>query len=157
MPLEEAFLADCPYGPGGVIFDEILEVDREAGRLVASMPSHADLPIINTQRVHPERHPQHISGGLMVHVTGTLGFAHAYYVLDLRHADGWIGYGGRIYDGWFASMGEMGPRLRLEIQSKKVRRLGDKLFARYDLLFTQEDRIVYKGDHSAMFLRIGAD
>jgi len=27
----------------------------------------------------------------MVHVTGMLGFAHAYFVLGLRHADGWIG------------------------------------------------------------------
>ena len=29
----------------------------------------------------------------MVHLTGMLGFMHAYYVLGLRHADGWIGYG----------------------------------------------------------------
>ena len=154
MPLDPEFAADCPYGPPGIVLDEIIEIDRDKSRLVATMPASPELPITNAQRAHPVRHPQHVSGGLMVHVTGILGFAHAYYVLDLRHADGWIGYGGRIYDGRFASLATMGPPLRLEITAKKIRRLNDKVFGRYDLLFTQEDRVVYKGDQSAMWLRV---
>jgi hypothetical protein len=32
-----------------------------------------------------------VSGGLILHLTGIAGIAHAYYVLGLRHRDGWIG------------------------------------------------------------------
>ena len=75
--LDEAFVADCPYAPEAILFDEILETDAAAGLVVARMPTHAQLPFTGLQRVHPERHPQHVSGAVMVHVTGMLGFAHA--------------------------------------------------------------------------------
>ena len=86
--LDPRFVADCPYAAEAILFDEITELDREAGRLVARMPTHDRLPLTNLQRADPVRHPRHVSGALMVHLTGMLGFAHAYFVLDLRHADG---------------------------------------------------------------------
>ena len=88
MPLDPAFVDDCPYGPGGLLLDELLEVDRDRSRVVVRMPTHAELPLTREQRAHPLYHPRHVSGGLMVHMTGMVGFVHAYYVLDLRHADG---------------------------------------------------------------------
>ncbi|MBK6575131.1 MAG: hypothetical protein IPG17_02805 [Sandaracinaceae bacterium] len=81
MALDPAFVADCPYGPGGLLLDDILSIDRDAGRVVARMPAHAELPLTREQRAHPVRHPQHVSGGLMVHMTGMMGFVHAYHVL----------------------------------------------------------------------------
>ena len=95
MPIDQAFIDDCPYGPGGMLLDAILVVDRDKSLVRVRMPTHDDLPLTREQRVHPLKHPRHVSGGLMVHMTGMAGFAHAYYVLDLRHSDGWIGYGGR--------------------------------------------------------------
>ncbi len=68
------------YGPGGLLIDEVLEVDRELSRVRVRMPTHADLPITREQRAHPIRHPRHVSGGLMVHMTGVAGLVHAYYV-----------------------------------------------------------------------------
>ncbi|HZU81894.1 MAG TPA: hypothetical protein VE987_03210, partial [Polyangiaceae bacterium] len=97
MPLDPAFVDDCPYGPDGLLLDEVLRIDRDAGLVVARMPTHDDLPLTRTQRAHPVRHPRHVSGGLMVHVTGIMGFLHAYYVLGLRHESGWVGYGARIH------------------------------------------------------------
>jgi hypothetical protein len=88
--LDEGFVADCPYAPEAILFEEIVEIDREAGRLVARMPTHDRLPFTALQRAHPRRHPPHVSGAVMIHLTGMLGFAHAYCVLGLRHADGWI-------------------------------------------------------------------
>ena len=81
--LDEAFVADCPYVPEALLFDEILQLDREAGRVVARMPTHDRLPFTALQRAHPERHPRHVSGAVMVHVTAMLGLAHAY----LSHRD----------------------------------------------------------------------
>ncbi len=45
MALDPAFVADCPYGPGGLLLDDILPIDRDAGRVVARMPAHAEPPL----------------------------------------------------------------------------------------------------------------
>lgn len=154
MALDPEFVADCPYGPGGIIIDDIVEIDAKSGLVRATMPCHPDLPITRAQRVHPVKHPQHVSGGLMIHVTGVLGFVHAYYVLGLRHADGWIGYGGRIYNARFHSLAKMGPALDLEGQATKVRRMSEQVFVRYEFRFMQEGQLVYEGDQGAMWTKV---
>jgi len=51
--LDEGFVADCPYAPEAILFDEILETDAAAGLVVARMPTHAQLPFTVSQRAHP--------------------------------------------------------------------------------------------------------
>jgi len=157
MPIDPAIVADCPYHPGGFLIDEILEVDHDASRVVCRMPTHADLPITREQRAHPLRHPSHVSGGLMVHMTGMVAFVHFYVVLGLRHADGWVGYGGRIYRANFAGLASPGEPLALSCEMKTKRRLGDKMVARYDFRFTQNERLIYEGDQVAMWLKVAPD
>ena len=129
MALSPDFVADSPYGPGGLLLDDVLLVDPDASRIVVRMPTHDELPITREQRAHPTRHPRHVSGGLMVHMTGMVAFAHAYYLLGMRHADGWIGYGGRIYDA-------------------------SRCFIRYDFTFRQGETLVYSSDQSAMWMKV---
>jgi hypothetical protein len=152
--LDPAFVADCPYGPGGLLIDAVLSVDREAGRVRARMPTHDGLPLTREQRVHPVRHPRHVSGGLMVHMTGMVGFVHAYYVYDLRHADGWIGYGGRIHQAKFRALAAPGEPLELECTATRARRGASRVVARYDFRFTQAGRLIYEGDQTAMWLKV---
>src|SRR5512136_2603023 len=109
MPLDPDFLADSPYGPGGLLLEEIVEVDRARGLVVARMPTSESLPLTREQRTHPVHHPPHLNGGLLVHMTGMLGFAHAWYVLGLRHREGWIGYGARIHSARFHDLARTGP------------------------------------------------
>jgi len=154
MALDPAFVADCPYGPGGLLLDDIVRVDREASVVVATMPTRADLPLTREQRNHPERHPQHVAGGLMIHATGMLGFAHGYFVLDLRHADGWTGYGTNIHEGRFRRMGRIGPPMDLTCTATSVRRIRGAIVARYLFRFEQEGELVYTGDHTALFSRV---
>ena len=154
MPLDPAFVADCPYGPGGLLLDDIVRVDREASTVVATMSTHAELPLTREQRAHPERHPQHVSGALMNHATGMLGFAHAYYVLDLRHAEGWVGYGTHIHDGRFRRMGRIGPPMSLTCTATSVRKIRGAIVARYQFRFAQDGDLVYEGDHTAMFTNV---
>ena len=156
MALDPAFVADCPYGPAAICIDEVVEVDKEVGIIRARMLTRPDLPLTRDQRVHPVRHPRHVSGGFMVHLTGMLGFMHTYYVLGLRHADGWIGYGGRIYDARFAALAKIGPPLDLELRATKVRQRKNQVFARYTFRFTQQDTLIYQGDQAAMWMRVTA-
>ena len=154
MPLDPAFVADCPYGPGGLLLDEVLRVDREASLVVARMPTHDDLPLTREQRAHPVRHPRHVSGGLMVHMTGMAGFVHAYYVLDLRHADGWIGWGARIHGARFKALARPGPPIEIACRATQVRQSKASVLARYELTFTQEGTLVYEGDQTALWQRV---
>jgi len=156
VPLDAAFVADCPYGPDALLLDEILEIDAEKGRVVCSMPVHDDLPLTRHQRVHPVRHPRHVNGGLMLHMTGMLGFVHAYYVLGLRHADGWIGYGAKIHGARFHELAVPGAgNLRLEGWTTLVRKSGKRVLGRYQFAFRQGDKLVYEGDQTAMWLKVG--
>lgn len=154
--LDPAFAADCPYGPEAQLLDEIVEIDREEGLIVATMPAWDDLPLTSGQRAHPVRHPRHVSGALMVHATAILGFAHAYYVLGLRHADGWIGYGTHIHRARWPKMARTGPPLRLELKPLRVRRVQRTVFVRYAFRFTQVDDLVYESEQSAIWTRPGA-
>ena len=151
--LDPDFVADCPYAPEAILFDEILELDREAGRLVARMPTHDRLPLTDLQRAHPVRHPRHVSGALMVHVTAMLGFAHAYFVLGLRHAEGWIGYGTNIDAARYRTLATIGPPLILECRATRVRRIRGSVQVRYSFRFEQEGALVYESEQGAVWHR----
>ncbi len=155
MPLDPDFVADCPYGPGGLLLDEILEIDAARSLVRARMPTHAELPLTREQRVHEVRHPRHVSGGLMVHMTGMMGFAHAYYVLGLKHADGWIGYGAKINAARFKTLAKPGDPLLLECRATQVRKMSASVFARYEFRFLQNDALVYEGDQTAIWSKVG--
>src|SRR5436309_11010941 len=114
MALDAEFIADCPYTAEALLIDEVLEVNREQSMVRVRMPVHEELPLTREQRTHPVRHPRHVAGGLMVHMTGMVGFVHAYYVLDLRHRDGWIGYGVRIHHARFHALADMSAPLELK-------------------------------------------
>jgi len=154
MSLDPEFVEDCFYLPEGLLIDEVVEVDREASRVVVRMPTHDDLPLTRTQRVHPVLHPRHVSGGLMIHMTGVAGMAHAYYVLGLRHRDGWVGYGGAIHKGRFKNLAPPGEPILIECTATRVRQRERSVVARYDLRFTQGGKEVYVGDQTAMWMKV---
>lgn len=154
QPLDPAFIADCPYGPGGLLLDAILEIDKEKHLVRARMPTHDDLPLTREQRVHPVRHPRHVSGGLMVHMTGMVAFVHSYYVLGLRHSEGWIGYGAKIYSARFKALAAPGEPLVLECIASQIRKMPKSVFARYAFRFTQGETLVYEGEQSALWTKV---
>jgi hypothetical protein len=154
MPLDPEFVADCPYAPQGFLIDEILEIDALNDFVKARVPTSEDLPITREQRVHPERHPRHVSGGLLVHLTGMLGFVHAYYVLGLKHKEGWIGYGGHIHHARFHALASIGPPLILTATMTQSRRRERTLVAKYSFRFLQSETLVYSGEQSAMWMKV---
>jgi len=156
MPLPADFVADAPYGPDALLIDDLLEVDRGGSRVVARMPTHEALPLTRDQRAHAQRHPRHVSGGLMIHATGMMGFVHGYFILDLRHADGWIGYGTHIHEGRFRRMGEIGAPMELACQATRIRRIAGSIVGRYRFVFTQGGDVIYEGDQTALWTRVAA-
>jgi hypothetical protein len=151
MPLDPDFVADCFYGPDALLIDDILEVDRERGLVRARMPTPPSLPLTRDQRGDPTRHPPHVAGALLVHATGILGFVHAYYILGLRHADGWTGFGTHIHSARFRALCVLGAPVVAECRQLQIRRLAGNLFARYRFEFRQEETLVYESEQSAVW------
>lgn len=151
--LDPAFVADCPYGEGGLLLDDVVELDASASRVVVRMPTHDALPLTQAQRAHPIRHPRHVSGGLMLHMTGMAAFAHAWHLMGLRHSEGWVGYGVRIHSARFHKLAPPGVPLLIECTMLRCRRREKQMLSRYRFLFTQDDTLVYDGEQSAMWLR----
>lgn len=154
MPLEPEFVADCPYGPGGLLLDEIVSIDAAENIVRARMPTTNEQPLTREQRTHPLFHPSHVSGGLMVHMTGIVAYVHAYYVLGLRHAEGWVGYGVKIQNARFRALARTGDPLILECKATQMRKGSTSLYAHYAFRFTQGETLVYEGNQTAMWTKI---
>lgn len=154
-PLDPDFVADCPYGPGGLLIDAVLEVDAARSLVKARLPTSGELPLTREQRNHPVLHPAHVSGGLMVHLTGMVGFVHAYYLLGLRHREGWVGYGVRIHGARFHALASPGEPLILTGWMTHARKGPTRILARYGFEFHQGETLVYEGDQTAMWQKVG--
>ena len=152
-PFEPAFLDDLPYDPEVLFLDRIESLDREQSRIVCRMPTDRPLPLTGSQRVHDVRHPRHVAGGLMVHVTGMLGFVHAYHLEGLRHAEGWVGYGTHIQKAVFRKLVPPGSPMLCACTQIKIRRGKDRFFSTYRFEFHHESELVYESEQSAMWVR----
>jgi hypothetical protein len=146
------FLADLPYDPEVLFFDELCEVDREKSLVRCRMPTHATLLLTRSQRAHPVRHPRHVAGGVMVHASGMLGFVHAYHLLGLRHREGWIGYGTHIHRVVFRKLVEPGAPIDATCQATRTRAGKQRYVIRYRFEFRHEGAVCYEGDQTAVWL-----
>src|SRR5262249_32756507 len=138
--------APAPFPSG-----ETLELAGGRAPVRARMPPPASLPLTRAQRGDPRRPPPHVAGALLVHATGILGFVHAYYILGLRHADGWTGFGTHIHTARFRALCTLGTPLVAECRQLQIRRLAGNLFARDPVEFRQGDTAVYESEQSAVW------
>jgi hypothetical protein len=149
---DEAFLADLPYSPEVLFFDRVLQLDRDASTVQCRMPTDRPLPLTTSQRAHPVRHPSHVAGAVMVHATGMLGFVHAYYLLGLRHHEGWVGYGTHIHRVVFRKLVSPGEPILATCVATRTRLGKVRHFIRYSFEFTHEGQVCYEGEQSAIWL-----
>ncbi len=153
--LDRAFLEDLQYDPDVLFFDQIESMDIEKRSVVCRARTDRPLPITDMQRCDPIRHPRHISGAIMVHLTAMLGFVHAYYIHELRHADGWTGYGTHIHRAVFRKLAPPGMPLICCCTETRLIKTPGRRFSTYDFEIRQEDQIVYESKQSAMWLQVG--
>ena len=152
---DEAFLADCPYDPDVLFFEEMLAADLEKSQIQCRMPTDRPMPFTSSQRAHPTRHPRHVAGAVMVHATGSLGFIHAYYLLGLRHSEGWVGYGTHIHRVVFRKLVQPGAPIEATCTATKIRAGKTRQFIRYSFEFRHEGAVCYEGDQTAIWTKVG--
>lgn len=152
-PFSPEFLADMPYEPAVLFFDRLEELDRTASRVVCRMPTDQPMPFTDNQRVHKVKHPKHINGALMIQLTGNLGFIHAYHLENMRHEDGWIGFGTHIRNAVFRKLVGPGEPMICSCTQVKVRRGKSRVFSIYKFEFRHEGQIAYESEQAAMWLK----
>lgn len=158
MDFDPDLIATMPYTPQGLLIDELLSVDAEAGELRARMlAGPRPLPFLAEQRNHAVIHPPHVPAGVLVHLTGMMGLLHAWYVMELRFTDGWIGYGTRIHRADFKRLVSVDEPLELRVTETARRGRGPRRIVRYDFVFEQGGAACYVGDQTAMWRRLEAD
>ena len=101
-----------------------------------------------------ERHPRHVSGAVMVHVTAMLGFAHAYFLLGLRHAEGGSATARTSNSARYGRLATIGPSLLLECRTTQIRRIRGSIYVRYAFRFEQEGKVVYESEQGAVWHRV---
>jgi hypothetical protein len=154
---DAAFIADLPYDPEVLFFDELLEIDPEKSLIRCRMPTDQPMPIVGSQRTHPVFHPRHVAGAVMVHATGMMGFVHAYYLLGLRHHEGWIGYGTHIHRVVFRKLVPPGAPIVATCQATRSRLGRQRHMIRYAFEFRHEGDVCYEGDQTAVWMRVSAE
>ena len=149
----ERFLASFLYSREAFLVDEVVRMDAEARTIEARMDTTRALPIARHQRGDPAVHPRHVSAPELVLVTGNLGCLHAYFFHGCRWEEGWVGFGNRIHRADFRSLVTLGPPLVLRSKETRTRVQPKRVVIRYEFEFFQQERLVYYGDQSAIFLK----
>ena len=147
-----SFLETFLYQPEGFLIDEVLRLDQDALTIEALMDTTRALPIASLQRASP-RHPAHVTGAEMIVLTANLGGMHAWFFHGCRWDAGWSGFGTRIHRAEFKRLATLGPPLRLQSRETRTRLGAKRIVLRLEFRFWQEERLVYRGDQSAVFLK----
>jgi hypothetical protein len=156
-PFDAEFLADLPYDPSVLCFDELLEVDAEKSLVRCRMPTDRPMPLVDAQRAHPRLHPRHVAGGLMVHASGMLAFVHAYCLFGLRHHAGWIGYGTHLHRVVFRKLVKPGTPIDATCVATRTRFGRKRHMIRYSFAFRHEGALCYEGDQTAVWMLVEND
>lgn len=154
MPLPPDYEAEALYRPQAWFIHDLIEVDREGGRVIGQIDTTRLGPLVDAQIERPG-HPKHFPGAVAIQATGTLGQLHAIYVLDLRMTQGWSGFGTHILDARFRRIGTIGPPVIARCTATRVRKVRGTIFVDYAFEFTQEGAPIYESTQRAAWVRAG--
>jgi hypothetical protein len=146
------FLESFLYREEVFLLSDVRLRDDSERRIDARLDTCQTLPIARYQRV-TSGHPAHVSAADMLILTGNLGCLHAWFFHGCRWDRGWAGFGTRIHRAAFRSLARLGPPLLLESRETRARVGPRRVVLRIEFTFRQEDRVVYEGDQSAMFVK----
>lgn len=157
-PLDDDLLDHSPYARAAFLLDELLELDLEQGAVLCSMRTDAPgIPLVADTRPLPGAGAHHLPGAVLVHLTGMMGLVHLHHIQACRYREGWIGYGVRIHRAEVVEPTRVGPPLLLKAKMTHRRVSAGRQVIRYHFHFHQDGRLVYLGDQTAIFQRMGPE
>lgn len=152
MAMPADFEQECLYAPDAWFVHDVLEIDPEAGRVIAWIDTTRLGMLVDAQRTWPG-HDKHFPGAVAIQVTGTLGQLHAIYCMGLRATEGWVGFGTHVKRARFPSMGQIGPPATVTVEATRQRQLRGTWFVDYAFRYVQEGRVFYESTQTAAYGR----
>ena len=150
--VRQHFLDTFFYAPEVFLLDDAIRASSETREIEARLDTNRNLPIAAWQRGDEAAHPRHVSAPELPMATGNLGCLSAYLFHGVRWDEGWVGFGSRLHRADFRGLARLGPPLELRSRETRVRVGERRIVLRFEFVFQQEDRVVYRGDQTAMFL-----
>jgi hypothetical protein len=146
-------LDDLPYDQSVLLLDF----------LARARPSRAVWCAVACRRSRSTRSPplsartrcviRHVPGAAIIQATASLGFVHVYYLLGLRHREGWIGYGTHIHKAIFRQLMTPGAPVEATCVATRVRPGKDRYAIRYRFEFRGDSVRYFDGDQTAFWFR----
>ena len=146
------FLDTYLYREPAFLVDEVLCLDAEQRVIRARMDTAKPLHYTALQR-NGAHHPPHVAAAEILTLTGNLGCLHAWFFHGVRWDAGWTGFGNRIHRADFKDLVRIGPPLELESRETRSRVGERRVVLRYEFRFHQQQRLAYRGDQTAMFVK----
>jgi len=143
MPFPDDFEDECLYEKSCWFLHDVLEIDREAHRVVGWLDTTRIGSLVEGQIDWPG-HDKHLPGAVAIQMTGTLANLHAVYCMDLRPSSGWVGFGTHIKNGRFPRLGRIGPPVIARAEATRRRMIRGTWFVDYAFRYEQEDELVYE-------------
>jgi len=143
MAFPDDFESECLYARPHWYLHDVLEIDREAHRVVGWLDTARIGALVDAQIAWPG-HEKHLPGAVAIQMTGTLANLHAVYCMDLRPSQGWVGYGTHIKSGRFPRLGRIGPPVIATAEATRRRMIRGTWFIDYAFRYEQEDALVYE-------------
>lgn len=152
LPLPADFEAECLYRPEAWFLHDLIELDADAGRVVARCDTTRLGALVDAQIELPA-HPKHLPGAVALQITSTLASLHAVYLMDMRPSQGWAGFGTHVHSLRFPRMGRIGPPVDCTLELISRRTLRATVFTRYRFTYRQEGEVVYESEQTAAWVR----
>jgi 3-hydroxymyristoyl/3-hydroxydecanoyl-(acyl carrier protein) dehydratase len=152
MPVPSDFLDESLYAEDCWFIHDILEIDKEGGRIVGELDT-TRLGQLGAAQRPVGGHAPHVPAAVMIQMTGTLGQMHAIWVLGLRATEGWIGYGTHMKSARFRNLATVGAPIRAELTATRVRWLRNTCFVDYKFRYLQDGQVVYESEQTAAWLK----
>jgi len=152
MPFPDDFESECLYARDAWFLHDVEAIDVAGSRVVGVLDTTRIGAIVDAQKTWPG-HDKHVPGAVVVQITATLAQLHAVYVLNMRATEGWVGFGTHIKSARFGRLGRIGPPVRAEIRSTRVRAIRGTTFIDYTFRYEQDGQAIYESEQVAAWVR----
>jgi hypothetical protein len=147
------FLEHYFYSPDAFLIGTVLTASSTSGEITAVCHENTHWLVAPFQRGLESKHPRHISGSDLLMLTASLGSLHAYFFHSCKWQDGWVGFGNRMENVEFHNLASIGAPLELYSKEVRVRRGCKRTLLNFEFKFTQNEKLIYTSNQTAMFIK----
>jgi hypothetical protein len=147
------FLEHYFYSQKAFLISQVITANAEKGEMSAVCDKDTEWLVSPHQRGPESRHPRHVSGSDLIMLTASLGSLHAYFFHHCKWHEGWVGFGNRMQNVEFHQLAKINVPLMIHSKELRVRRGTRRTLLNLDFKFTQDNKLVFSSNQTALFVK----